>query len=628
MTFRWSAWVLVGLLVAGCGGGGGGGSTAAGTGISLSTSSMSFSAVQGAAMPTAQVVHVTFSGAGVVVGYAPGVAQPTWLTVTQQGSGTATSVDFTLAATDTGTLGTRSTTVRFATGHTDGSNLEYVDLPVTYTVTQPFKATAPASTLAFTGVEKSSAASQPGTGYVLTITGAQSQWHATTAQSWIKLSASSGSGAGTVVVTADASALSSGSYSGTVTVSDDVSGTVLNFPVTFVSHAAALVVTPSALTFSLDSLTPASELTQTVTITDELGGSQPSQAAQWSLGSISAPWIQFGSSSGSTSPASVVSVTLCTSELSNLPPGAHTATIVLNYVDADGASHALDVPVSLQLNAGYVNYVAPYVGLQNQGGHLIIRGANFSIPAGALTVTVGATSLPAVVPDSDTQIQVTYPALPAGRYPVHIHNAAGFDTQSADLLVVPPSGYTYAAISAPSIRTKIVYDAERQALYGVDQQDQEIQFYSYSAGAWVTGSPYVLPQLTDLDLLPDGKSLLVLTRNAIDEMPLDQTPSIAQAVASNPNTFCGQYFAHLAAANDGKVMIVSDLSGCSGFTPSFLFDALNPGGGVVENPYFVGWLYNGIVAASADGSEVYAGTNDIAAAAGGDFQCSHGHDDG
>lgn len=61
-------------------------------------------------------------------------------------------------------------------------------------------------------------------------------------------------------------------------------------------------------------------------------------------------------------------------------------------------------------------------------------------------------------------------------------------------------------------------------------------------------------------------------------------------------------------------MIVSNLMGCSGFTPSYLYDVLNPGAGLIENPYFVGWLNDGIVAGSADGSRLYAGTNGISAA--------------
>ena len=715
MTFRWPVWVLVGLALVGCGGGGGSGS-GGGTSISLSMSSVSFTAVEGEAAPAAAIVHVSYSGAAVVVGYAPGVPQPNWLTVVTQQGGGSNSVDFALTVSDTLTVGTRSTTVRFATGHTDGSDVEYADLPVTYTVTpsglaisaapstvsflaeaqgsapppqtvnvtfngaqasvsgmpswltvtapanpaaspaafslavnttavaagsvlsadiqfatanagssfqrtasvhvtytvdQHFDATAPASTLSFSGVERSSQPPQPVAGYALTITGAQSHWHASTAQSWIKLSAASGTGAATVTVTADASVLSSGSYSGTVTVSDDVSGAVRTFPVTLVLHAPGLVITPATLTFSVDSLTPSSELTQTVTVSDELGGALSSAAAKWSLASISAPWVQWGPPSGTTSPASFATVTLSTTELSKLTAGPHTATIVLTYVDADGLSHTANVPLSLQLNAGYINYVAPYVGVQNLAGQLVVRGANFSIPGGALTVTVGSTTLGTVVPDSDTQLRVSYPALPAGRYPVHIQNAAGFDSRSADLLIVPPSGFTYAAITAPSVRRKILYDAERQTLYGVNEQGQEIESYTHTSGAWLTGSPYVLPQLTDLDLLPDGKSLVVLTQNAVDEIALDQTPWSAQTRASNPDSFCGRFLDHLAVANDGKVMIISNLMSCSGFTGSYLYDALNPGAGLVSNPYPIGQLYDGIVAGSADGSKLYSGSNGV-----------------
>lgn len=130
------------------------------------------------------------------------------------------------------------------------------------------------------------------------------------------------------------------------------------------------------------------------------------------------------------------------------------------------------------------------------------------------------------------------------------------------------------------------------------------------APAWAAGSPYVLPQLTDLDLLPDGRSLIVLTQNEVDEIQLDQTPLTAQALASNPQAICGQFLDRLAVANDGKVMITSNYMDCSGFSNSYLFDALNPGGGLVTKPFF----YGGIVAGSADGSKLYAGSDGVSPA--------------
>lgn len=54
-------------------------------------------------------------------------------------------------------------------------------------------------------------------------------------------------------------------------------------------------------------------------------------------------------------------------------------------------------------------------------------------------------------------------------------------------------------------------------------------------------------------------------------------------------------------------MIISNLMSCSGFTSSYLFDALNPSAGLAGN----GMLYNGI---SADGGKLYAGSNGVSPA--------------
>jgi len=117
-------------LLAGCGGGGGQPNYE----ISISPTSVSINATEGDTPPAATVVHVSFVGDGVIVGYAPGVPQPSWLNVVQQGSVSQNSVDFALGVTDTTTVGTRTTSVRFVTGKTDGSVVKTVDLPVTYTV--------------------------------------------------------------------------------------------------------------------------------------------------------------------------------------------------------------------------------------------------------------------------------------------------------------------------------------------------------------------------------------------------------------------------------------------------------------------------------------------------------------
>ena len=126
---------LLTIALTACGGGGGSGSGAPPTSISVTPSAITFTAVEGDQSPAPASAHVNFHGAAVVVGYAPGIPQPAWLSVAQQGAATASTVDFSLTATDTSTVGTRTTTVRFATGLADESQVVFSDLPVTFTVT-------------------------------------------------------------------------------------------------------------------------------------------------------------------------------------------------------------------------------------------------------------------------------------------------------------------------------------------------------------------------------------------------------------------------------------------------------------------------------------------------------------
>ena len=171
---------------------------------------------------------------------------------------------------------------------------------------------------------------------------------------------------------------------------------------------------------------------------------------------------------------------------------------------------------------GHVQFVSPYVGIENQPGTLIARGKGFASAGQTLTALVGTIEIGPLAPDSDTQLAISYPALPAGKYPVAIKNAMGTD---AELVVLAPPAMRQHFISAPSTRERLVYDAERQTLYAVNQVDQDIERYRYSAGAWMAQSPYILPQVTDLDLAPNGRSLIVSTRGAIHDIQLTTPPS-------------------------------------------------------------------------------------------------------
>ena len=133
--------VLLSLLLVACGGGGdsgGGGGGGGGGGsnysISVAPTSVSINGLAGAS-PVSQAVTVTFRGDGVVIGTLPGQTLPPWLSVSGPSASTSpASVD--IIAQPNVAPGTYSATLRFVTGKADGSNVVYVDVPISYTVVQ------------------------------------------------------------------------------------------------------------------------------------------------------------------------------------------------------------------------------------------------------------------------------------------------------------------------------------------------------------------------------------------------------------------------------------------------------------------------------------------------------------
>lgn len=705
---------LLPIALTACGGGGGGSSGTPATSISVTPSAITFTAVEGDPSPTPATAHVNFHGAAVVVGYAPGVPQPPWLSVAQQGTATASTVDFSLTANDTATVGTRTTTVRFATGLADETQVVFSDLPVTFTVTpsdlaistnssaltftanaagalpaaqsvaitfngsalavsgapswltltppaspnaspatyvvavnstafpggtsqsadlvfattrtgsalqrsttvhvvfnvvQAFDVTASATPLAFSSIAKSTQPPQPAAGYTLAVVGSQANWSVSADQPWIIFSPASGTNAGTITVTAVGTGLAKGTYNGHIVVTDSNSMTTRSFPVTLVNRAANLTLAPTTLNFNIDTTSAAAALSQSVVVSDELNSAQASEAVTWTLQPGSAPWLQWTPASGTSVPAVNATAALKISELQQLVPGQYTSSITLSTVNSSGTTQTVTIPVVLNYQPAYVAFVSPYVGIANKAGSFFLRGVNFAATGAPLTVTIGSTEIANITSDGDTQLRVNYPALAAGTYAVAVKNAAGIVASNAALVLVNPPTLVYQAISAPSTRQRLVYDAERQILYAADQADAEIQSFKFSGGVWTAGTPYILPQLMDIVLSPNGRLMIALTLGSVDDIPLTGAPFIATPRASEPGF--SEIFTRLCMTNDGNAFITTQFQG-SGFTSSYLYDITDYS--INGNPYFIGYLYDGLAAASADGSRVYAGSNGVSPA--------------
>lgn len=185
-------------------------------------------------------------------------------------------------------------------------------------------------------------------------------------------------------------------------------------------------------------------------------------------------------------------------------------------------------------------------------------------------------------------------------------DAASDDAGAPPIDASPDAGLlamTYHAFDAPTPRTRIVYDSQRQTLYAVDQLDERLQRYTYdgTTGTWSTPPAISVTALTDIALTPDGTTLVVLDRQHVSDVALANAPIQLVPHATNPTTFCGQFLHQAAAAANGKVLIATDLAGCSGFSTSYLYDVDTH---TLDSSVA---LFDATIGGSADGSRIYGG---------------------
>lgn len=114
-----------------------------------------------------------------------------------------------------------------------------------------------------------------------------------------------------------------------------------------------------------------------------------------------------------------------------------------------------------------------------------------------------------------------------------------------------------------------------------------------------------MPLLNDIALAPNGRALIVVTSDAIHEISLTDGLFAPVRRAENPDPFCGGYLDQAVAANHGKLLIVSKLAQCSGYSETYLYDMRS------HSMSLSAWLYEGLISASADGSRIYAGSNGL-----------------
>ncbi len=321
------------------------------------------------------------------------------------------------------------------------------------------------------------------------------------------------------------------------------------------------------------------------------------------------PWLSVTPTSASTSVSTAIAGKLVPAELDKLDSGQYTANVTMTPTSGD----PVVVPVTLNVTRTQVNYASPYADLSGAQGDVIIRGENFNL-VHPTAIQFGSTAATSFTVLSDTEIHAAHPPLAAGTYTVHVVNTEGIDRTRAQLVVADAQAHAAAALAYPSAGPQypldLVYDAGRGALLvalvhpnqGVSST--ELDRYSYVTGtsSWSSASSTPLPGIGAMGLTADGGKLLVGTQDPTssfdsDVNELDPTSLVTQLTTSVMNFGPPE---HIAVVNDGRAILTG---GSNALQPIMSYTELRPQV-VPLDPHVNGptYVYNGVVAASGDGS--------------------------
>ena len=324
---------------------GGGGSFGGGAySLGVNPTALSFAAERGGPGQSSQTITATFNGDGLVVGYPPGVSQPSWLSVTVTSS-TPTSATLSVAVNSTSmSAGTYQTTLRLVTGKADGSAFVYKDVAVRYALTAGLQTSA--TSLAFTGLD---GVAPPPKSITLTSDVLPRAWTIAVepvgagATDWLALSATSGTLTTSAAdVQVSAAARGPGSYSAYVILRDGAGSTRARIYASYqVAPAFALGstglsarVTEAATTASLD----------LPLVLDSKLDAASGATHQWEATST-ADWLSVIPATGDLAADATLMVRLDPAKLWQMANGTYTANV--SITTTQGGVTTASIPVSL-----------------------------------------------------------------------------------------------------------------------------------------------------------------------------------------------------------------------------------------------------------------------------------------
>lgn len=581
-------WLTALLLVVLTACGGGGDSTS----IKLSTSAIQLEGVQGE-YGDSEIVSVSYQGDGVIAGYPPNVPEAYWLSI-ETVKDVKGQADFRINLSPYTTAGAYQTTLRFVTGHADGSDLKYLDVKVTANVGTPFTVTN--TPMTFVRLRGTSTV-LPATGFSLQVQGSRSTWTATADASWLKVTPASGTGAATVQVTAtmDASATDGDAFIRFKTSSTSAEQVR---KVSLSSRAAQLVASPTTLSFTIDTNTTTADLQQALQITDELQGSLSAQNLAWTLKSSSANWLTLSQPTGNSAPATTVQVQLDPTVMATLPIGTYAEQFTLGYTDVDGIERELSIPVNVKVTSPSLSYVGPQVGQAGQAGELIVRGSGFQQTPALTQIKLGGQLVNIKAIESDTQLRLEYPALAAGTYPLTFVSNSPLNRSTASFTLVDAQPLTTQFVSTGTQYKKLVHDPRHHRLYALDAAQTMIDEFDVSGNSVALLKSHAAAGVKDIALSADTEALYQITAQELQRVDLTASTWTATTLTRIEPGYCSIQFKTLAVTNNNDAVMSTEYWACSGYSDIYRYQANT------RQTTNVGSQYQGRVITSRDGSRI------------------------
>lgn len=269
-----------------------------------------------------------------------------------------------------------------------------------------------------------------------------------------------------------------------------------------------------------------------------------------------AGWLSATPDSGEVRAGTPATISLTAA---GLEAGLYHADLV---VRSESGVVSTRVPVTYLVQEADVQYVSPYVAISGESRETVIRGIGFN-DSSISDVRFGDSSASLFSVLSDTEIVATYPSLAAGVYPVSVINTKQAIVGNAELVVVDPQTYTSASLGSSHAKAKIIYDATRQCLYVQHRVGfSQIEKITYDGTDWVQSALLEFNLLMDIDLTPDGKSLVLVTQDSL--YYLDPDSMATTRIINSPE---GVSFTKAAFANDGDLIIHSAAGGLYRYHP-------------------------------------------------------------